>query len=454
MTLSYESEIKIQRVAAREVLDSRGFPTVEVELVIDDPKHPGDSLTGRAIVPSGASTGEGEALELRDGDLKRYHGKGVLKAVENVKSKIAPAITGRTFSRQPLFDDLLRELDGSPNKAVLGANAILPVSMAFTRAQAAAKRTPTYQLIAALCQTQGVTLPVPLMNILNGGKHADNGLDIQEFMIVPAGFKTFREALRAGAEVFHQLKKILKGKGLSTGVGDEGGFAPHFSGAAAHEQVLVAIMQAIEDVGYKPGRDIYLALDCASSEFLDPATKGSTDCGYIFEGRKVSSADLIALYGQWRESYPIISIEDGLAEHDWAGWVKMTTDLGSRLQLVGDDIFVTNPQFVKKGIEMHAANAVLIKLNQIGTVTETLETIKMAAAAGYRSITSHRSGESEDTFIADLAVGTDCGQIKTGSASRTDRLAKYNQLLRIEEQLGSAAVFAGQNAFQVFAAGK
>lgn len=432
----------IRQVHAREVLDSRGFPTVEVEVSLDHPRHAGEFVTGRAIVPSGASTGEGEALELRDGDKKRYLGKGVLTAVANVKQKIAPAILGREFARQTLLDDALRDLDGTPNKSKLGANAILAVSMAFARAQAIAKGVPTYRTIAETMGTPGVTLPVPLMNIINGGKHADNGLAIQEFMIVPAGFDKFSEALRAGAEVFHRLKKILHDKGLSTGVGDEGGFAPVFEGEKPHEQALLAIMQAISDAGYRAGRDIYLALDCAASEFADGTE------GYQFEGKRRTSKEMTALYSQWVENYPIISIEDGLSEHDWEGWAWLTHSLSGRCQLVGDDLFVTNPEFLQRGINKKVANSILIKLNQIGTVTETLETMKMAAQAGYTAVSSHRSGESEDTFIADLAVGTDCGQIKTGSASRTDRIAKYNQLLRIEEELGERGRYAGASAFK------
>jgi enolase len=432
--------IKIRSLQAREILDSRGFPTIEVEVTAESAGKP--AVTGRAMVPSGASTGEGEALELRDGDKKRYGGKGVLTAVGNVREKIAPALLNREFSRQALLDDLLRELDGTPNKSKLGANAILGVSMAFSRAQALAEGVPSYRVIAETFGSKGTTLPVPLMNIINGGKHADNGLNIQEFMIVPAGFERFSEALRAGAEVFHRLKKILHDKGLATGVGDEGGFAPAFTGENTHEQAIQAIMMAIDDAGYKAGRDIFLALDCAASEFIDG------DPGrYKFEGHRMSSKEMIALYSQWAETYPILSIEDGLSEHDWDGWAWLTQSLGSRLQLVGDDLFVTNPVFLKKGIEKKVANSILIKLNQIGTVTETLETMKMASQAGYSQISSHRSGETEDTFIADLAVGTDCGQIKTGSASRTDRIAKYNQLLRIEEKLGAQARFSGLSAF-------
>jgi enolase len=439
---------KIRHVHAREILDSRGLPTVEVELAIDDPKHPGETITGRAMVPSGASTGEGEALELRDGDKKRYGGKGVLTAVNNVREKIAPAILNREFPNQSLLDDLLRDLDGTPNKAKLGANAILGVSMAFMRAVSAAERVPTSQLIARTFGSKGMTLPLPLMNILNGGKHADNGLAIQEFMIVPAGFPKFSEALRAGSEVFQRLKKILHDKGLSTGVGDEGGFAPMFEGEKPHEQALSAIMQAIQDAGYRPGGDIFLALDCAASEYSQKNAAG--EVFYNFEGQRLSSKEMIGVYSQWVQTYPILSIEDGLSEHDWDGWVEITRQLGNRCQLVGDDLFVTNIEYLKKGIERKAGNAILIKLNQIGTVTETLETMKLASQKGYSQITSHRSGETEDTFIAELAVGTDCGQIKTGSASRTDRIAKYNQLLRIEEMLGDRARFAGPEIFKKF----
>ena len=435
---------KIKLIKAREVLDSRGFPTVEVEVSVSDPRSTSELCTGRAIVPSGASTGEGEALELRDGDPKRYQGKGVLKAVQNVQERIAPSLTGREFQLQSLLDDALRDLDGTPNKSNLGANAILGVSMAFLRAQSLAQRMPTDQFIASTFGTQGTTLPVPLMNIINGGKHADNGLAIQEFMIVPAGFERFSDALRAGAEIFHRLKKILHQQGLSTGVGDEGGFAPQFTGPKPHEQALIAISQAVSDAGYQLGEQIFRALDSAASEFTDGKE------GYLFEGQNLTSENMISIYGQWAKDFPIISIEDGLSEHDWKGWGLMTRTLGSYCQLVGDDLFVTNPIPLKRGIENHVANAVLIKLNQIGTVTETLETMKLAFSAQYHSIISHRSGETEDTFIADLAVGTDCGQIKTGSASRTDRIAKYNQLLRLEERLGDRARFAGLKLFEKF----
>lgn len=427
--------MKIDCISAREVLDSRGFPTVEAEVF-------SEGRMARAAVPSGASTGEGEALELRDGDPKRYGGKGVLKAVSNVNGAIAERLGGKSFETQKQLDEALLALDGTPNKATLGANAILAVSMAALRLRAERSGRALWQQIADDFGGQGVTLPVPLMNILNGGKHADNGLAIQEFMIVPAGFSKFSEAFRAGAEVFHRLKKILHSRGLSTGVGDEGGFAPSIPGENPHQQVLELILTAIREAGYQPGKDIFLALDCAASEFSPKVGE------YAFEGKTLSSAEMIKIYSQWVDQYPILSIEDGLAEHDWAGWSALTEALGSRCQLVGDDLFVTNPIFLKKGIEGKVANSILIKLNQIGTVTETLETMKMAASAGYSAISSHRSGETEDAFIADLAVGTDCGQIKTGSASRTDRMAKYNQLLRIEERLGDRARFPGLAAFR------
>lgn len=437
---------KIRKIHAREILDSRGFPTVEVEVTVDHLKNMGETVTGRAMVPSGASTGEGEALELRDGDRKRYQGKGVLSAVRNVHEKISPAMMQRDFALPSHLDDALRDLDGTENKSNLGANAILGVSMAFVKAEAQARGLATDQFLATTYGTTGTLLPVPLMNILNGGKHADNGLAIQEFMIVPAGFDRFSEALRAGVEVFHRLKKILHDKGLSTGVGDEGGFAPEISGEKPHEQALTFILQAISDAGYKAGHDIFLALDCAASEF------GNPEGGYLFEGKRLSSEEMVSFYSTWLQQFPIISIEDGLSEHDWKGWQNLTERLGSQCQLVGDDIFVTNPVYLKKGIQNQVANAILIKLNQIGTVTETLETMKMATQAGYNLITSHRSGETEDTFIADLALATDCGQIKTGSASRSDRLAKYNQLLRLEERLGDRARFGGIRSF--YRAGK
>ena len=435
---------KIKNIQAREVLDSRGYPTVEVEVFVSDTKHPGETVIGRAIVPSGASTGENEALELRDGDAKRYQGKGVLKAVKNIQEKITPALLNRSFPLQSLLDDALLDLDGSANKSKLGANAILAVSMAFTRAHAAAQQMTTSRSLASVFGSAGTLLPVPMMNILNGGKHADNGLAIQEFMIIPAGFKRFSEALRAGAEIFHRLKKILHERGLSTAVGDEGGFAPQFEGSKPHEQALMVILQAVSEAGYKAGHDVYLALDVAASEIYDVKN------GYLFEGKKKSAEDMVGIYKGWLKDFPIISIEDGLSENDWEGWGHLTEVLGERCQLIGDDIFVTNPIFLKKGIEKNVANSVLIKLNQIGTVTETLETMKMAAQADFNCIVSHRSGETEDTFIADLALATDCGQIKTGSASRTDRIAKYNELLRLEESLGDAARFTGAKIYERF----
>lgn len=441
---------KIKDIQAREVLDSRGFPTVEVNLLLPSTSSASSSsanedfVTGHAIVPSGASTGEGEALELRDGDPKRYLGKGVLKAVEHIRNEIRPALRNQEIKTQAELDQFLRQLDGTPNKSKLGANAILGVSMAFTRAQALSRRIPTYQLIAEEFKSTGTVLPVPLMNIINGGKHADNGLAIQEFMIVPAGFSRFSEALRAGAETFHHLKKILSKKGKSTAVGDEGGFAPSLEGLHPHKQALSLIMEAIEAAGYRAGKDIFLALDSAASEF------SVEKISYQFEGKRLSSKEMISIYSEWVNEYPIISIEDGLAEHDWSGWKTLTDILGKRCQLVGDDLFVTNPVFLKEGIEKKVANSVLIKLNQIGTVSETFETMAIAKQTGYASIISHRSGETEDTFIADLAVGTDSGQIKTGSASRTDRIAKYNQLLRLEEQLGEHGTFAGSKIFEKF----
>lgn len=440
--------MKIEKVIAREVLDSRGFPTVEVELFAK-------GLKASAIVPSGASTGEGEALELRDGEAKRYLGKGVKRAVEHVEREIAPAITGKEFVKQSIFDDVLLKLDGTPNKAKLGANAILAVSMAFARLHSLVQdstHTSTLGLVKSLADvygTQGNTLPVPLMNIFNGGKHADNGIAIQEFMIIPAGFDQFSESLRAGVEVFHTLKKILHKQGLTTAVGDEGGFAPRLgegeAGPGSHERVLNLLLEAIEVAGYKPGSQISLGLDCASSEF---SKKEGTGVVYEFEGAARSSVDMIKIYEKWCTQYPILSIEDGLAEHDWDGWKKLTAKLGGQIQLVGDDLFVTNPSYLKKGIERGVANSLLVKLNQIGTVTETLEAMKMAHQADYTTVVSHRSGESEDSFIADLAVATDAGQIKTGSASRSDRLAKYNQLLRLEQALGSRAKFKGMDTFR------
>ncbi len=438
----------IKNITAREILDSRGFPTVEVDLVLAESKSSTTTVLGRAAVPSGASTGEFEALELRDGDKKRFLGKGVQSALKNITQKIAPAVMQREFPRQTQLDDALLQLDGTKNKSALGANAILAVSMAFARAQAHAKSKPTFESLAEVMGSKGRTLPVPLMNVINGGKHADNTLEIQEFMIVPVGFETFRESLRAGVEIFHFLKNILKKKGASTSVGDEGGFAPTFDGDFPHTQALECLMQAISDAGYRAGKDVYLALDVASSEMVDHTLTHDSEIIYSFEGKKLTSNDLISQYQKWITEFPILSIEDGLSEHDWTGWSKFTQTCGSQCQLVGDDLFVTNPTFLKRGIQEKVANSILIKLNQIGTVTETLETMKLAQQSGYTFITSHRSGETEDTFIAELAVGTDCGQIKTGSASRTDRVAKYNQLLRIEERLADRSKFAGKSAFK------
>lgn len=443
--------MKIESCRAREVLDSRGFPTVEVELIS------GKTLA-RAIVPSGASTGEFEALELRDGDAKRFHGKGVLKAVTHVERDIAPAILGKDFARQSIFDDLLCSLDGTQNKSKLGANSILAVSMAYARlcAQGAdGSGVSSLALVNHLKEmfgSSGVTLPVPFMNVFNGGKHADNGIAVQEFMIVPTGFDRFSEALRAGVEVFHQLKKILHQKNLSTAVGDEGGFAPRLNADASaekgsHEQVLSLLLDAIQSSGYKAGEEIFLALDCAASEFS--TKKNTNEMVYHFEGSDLSSEEMIGVYEKWTSQYPILSIEDGLSEHDWGGWKYLTGKMGKQVQLVGDDLFVTNPEFLKKGIEKGVANSLLVKLNQIGTVTETLEAMRMAHQANYTTIISHRSGESEDAFIADLAVATDAAQIKTGSASRSDRLAKYNQLLRLEQALGGKAKYLGRKAFRV-----
>ncbi|MFA4983702.1 MAG: phosphopyruvate hydratase [Candidatus Omnitrophota bacterium] len=414
---------KIKKVLAREILDSRGNPTVEADVILDN------GVLARAAVPSGASTGDNEALELRDGDKKRYLGKGVTKAVDNINKVIFPEIKGK----QPDFnkiDKLLMDMDGTENKSKLGANAILAVSLAIVKAAALSKKQPLYRFLGG---DKAKLLPVPLMNILNGGMHADNNLDIQEFMIMPIGAPTFKEALRYATEVFHNLKAILKSKGLSTSVGDEGGFAPNLE---SNEEALGLIIQAIERAGYRPGKDVYLALDCAASSFYK---EGS----YKFEKSQKKSTDLIGLYGNWISKYPIVSIEDGLSEHDWEGWKEMTAELGSRLQLVGDDIFVTNPEIFKKGVAQRIANAILIKVNQIGSLSETLEVIGIARRDKYAAVISHRSGETEDTTIAHLAVATGAGQIKTGSLSRTDRICKYNELLRIEEELGGKAVYAG-----------
>lgn len=414
---------KIKKVLAREILDSRGNPTVEVDIILDN------GVLGRAAVPSGASTGDNEALELRDGDKKRYLGKGVLKAVSNVNTVIASKIKGQTpdFNK---IDALLIKADGTENKANFGANAILGVSMAVAKAAAISKKQPLYKFLGG---EKAKILPVPLMNILNGGMHADNNLDIQEFMIMPIGAPTFREALRMATEVFHNLKSLLKSKKLSTSVGDEGGFAPNLT---SNQEALDLIIQAIEKAGYKPGKDVSLALDCAASSF-------GKDGKYQFEGTEKNSADLIQIYENWLNKYPVLSIEDGLSEHDWLGWQDMTRKLGNKVQLVGDDVFVTNPKIFKKGISEKIGNAILIKVNQIGSLSETIEAINIAKKNKYKAIISHRSGETEDTTIAHLAVACGCGQIKTGSLSRTDRICKYNELLRIEEELGSKAVYAG-----------
>jgi enolase len=432
------TDIRIARCHAREVLDSRGFPTIEV--VLSSASH-----EISAIVPSGASTGEGEALELRDGDKNRYLGKGVLKAVRHVCADIGPAIVGRNFQRQVQLDDFLIELDGTENKTKFGANAILGVSMAFARLLAREAQMPLYASLAQSMGASGRTLPLPLMNVLNGGKHADNGLAIQEFMIVPHGFSTFSDSLRAGVETFHALKSILSERSLATSVGDEGGFAPKLGVEGSHRSALILLMEAIERAGYKPGEQISLALDVAASEF---AKTEKNSVVYDFEDHSLRAAELIEVFENWATQFPLVSIEDGLSEHDWSGWKLLTQKLGKRMQLIGDDLFVTNPKILARGIQEGVGNAILIKLNQIGTVTETIEAIRLAQKSGYRSIVSHRSGESEDTFIADLAVGSDAGQIKTGSASRSDRTSKYNQLLRIEEQLGAQAEFTGKKIFK------
>jgi enolase len=415
-------------IIAREVLDSRGNPTVEVEVILDS------GLAGSAIVPSGASTGKREALELRDGDKKKFHGKGVQKAVGNIVGEIASRLRGMDSFDQALVDKTMIDMDGTENKSKLGANAILGVSMAVCHASANELNVPLYRYIGG-CNAK--ELPVPMMNIMNGGAHADNNLDIQEFMIMPAGVNNFASALRAGAEIFQTLKTILKKKGLNTAVGDEGGFAPNLG---SNEEALTIIMQAITESGYKPGKDVLLALDVASSEFFD---KGK----YQFEGRKLSAAEMVDYYEALVGKYPILSIEDGLAENDWNGWKLLTERLGNKVQLVGDDLFVTNTKILSEGIRKNIANSILIKLNQIGTVTETLDAIEMAKKARYTAVISHRSGETEDTTIADLAVACNTGFIKTGSLSRSERIAKYNRLLRIEEELGVTAVYKGRSAF-------
>lgn len=428
---------EIVNVYAREVLDSRGNPTVEVEVTLDC------GVMGRAIVPSGASTGENEALELRDGDKTRFLGKGVLKAVKNVNEVIAPAVVGMDADNQTLIDKVLLELDGTPFKSHLGANAMLGVSLACARAAAEAHELPLYQYLGG---PNAKVLPTPMMNVVNGGAHADSTVDFQEFFIIPAGFETFHEALRAGVETFHCLKSVLKSKGYETGVGDEGGFAP--SCKHGNTEPLELIMEAIKKAGYVPGEQIFLGMDVAASEFYNKETK-KYDLVKSGEGSKTSE-EMIAWFKQMTETYPIITIEDGLGEEDWEGWAKLTAELGDKIQLVGDDLFVTNKDFLKKGIVNHVANSILIKVNQIGTLTETLDTIRMAQTNGYTTMVSHRSGETEDTTIADLSVAVNAGQIKTGSASRTDRMAKYNQLLRIEDELGECAEFEGLRAFKKY----
>ena len=427
--------MKITRVHGREILDSRGNPTVEVEMSVE-------GGAGRAAVPSGASTGEREALELRDGDPARYGGKGVRKAVANVNGEIATTIVGRAFDTQRTLDEALIALDGTPTKSRLGANALLGVSMAAARAEAAARGIPLYRHLGALYGLERFTLPTPMMNILNGGAHADTSVDFQEFMVMPVAAASFDEALRTGAEIFHALRGILKARGQSTGVGDEGGFAPNLK---SNREAIEVVLEAIGKAGMKAGQHVFIALDVASSELW--AGGGTYKFKKSGEPDRTSE-QMVRLYEEWLRDYPIISIEDGLAEGDWEGWQMLTRELGARVQLVGDDVFVTNPAILKRGIADHVGNALLVKLNQIGTVTETLDAVKMARDAKYGTIISHRSGETEDTTIADLAVGTAAGQIKTGSASRTDRVGKYNQLLRIEEELGTSASFAGRSAIR------
>jgi enolase len=424
---------QIDQIHAREILDSRGNPTVEADVILSTGER------GRAAVPSGASTGEHEAVELRDSDAKRYGGKGVMKAVANVNDVIARELKGLDALNQDAVDQRLLQLDGTDNKSKLGANALLAVSMANARAAAGVRKLPLYRYLGG---DEANTLPVPMMNIVNGGAHADNNVDFQEFMIVPVGADRFSEALRTGAEIFHTLKSVLKKKGYATSVGDEGGFAPNLK---SNEEAIETIIEAISQAGYKAGDDVLLALDPAASEFYD----GS---GYVFkksDGRKLTSAQMIAFWKDWTEKYPIVSIEDGMGENDWDGWKALTDEIGSTTQLVGDDLFVTNTRFLQKGIDLGVANSILIKVNQIGTLTETLACIELAKSNGMTAVISHRSGETEDSFIADLAVATNAGQIKTGSLSRSDRIAKYNQLLRIEEELGKAARYPGRGAFGV-----
>ncbi len=422
---------QIDQIHAREILDSRGNPTVEADVILVD------GAVGRAAVPSGASTGEHEAVELRDDDPKRFGGKGVLRAVKNVNEVIAPKLKGMSAFDQSKLDRVLIELDGTPNKSNLGANALLAVSMATARAAANHQKLPLYRYLGGAGAN---TLPVPMMNIINGGAHADNNVDFQEFMIVPVGAPRFSEALRMGAEIFHTLKSVLKKKGYATSVGDEGGFAPNLK---SNEEAIETIIEAIAQAGYRAGENVLLALDPAASEFYD-------DNAYVFkksDGRRLSSDQMVSFWQEWAAKYPIISIEDGMAENDWDGWKALTDAIGERVQLVGDDLFVTNTKFLQKGIELGVANSILIKVNQIGTLSETLECIELAKSHRRTAVISHRSGETEDSFIADLAVATNAGQIKTGSLSRSDRIAKYNQLLRIEEELGATAIYPGRSAF-------
>ncbi|MCE2935268.1 MAG: phosphopyruvate hydratase [Cyclobacteriaceae bacterium] len=421
----------IESVHARQILDSRGNPTIEVDVITDN------GAFGRAAVPSGASTGTHEAVELRDGDKKKFLGKGVLKAVDNVNSKIAAEIVGLSVFDQNLVDKIMIELDGTANKGKLGANAILGTSLAVARAAAMEAGQSLYRYIGGV---NANTLPVPMMNILNGGSHADNSIDFQEFMVMPVKAATFSESLRMGTEVFHHLKKVLHDKGFSTNVGDEGGFAPNIK---SNEEAIEIVLTAIEKAGFKPGSDIFIAMDAATSEFYDSKTKT-----YTFkksDGKKLKSDEMVEYWAKWAKKYPIISIEDGMAEEDWDGWKKLTDKIGSKVQLVGDDLFVTNVDFLQKGIDMGVANSILVKVNQIGSLTETINAVNLAKRNSYKSIMSHRSGETEDSTIADLAVALNTGQIKTGSASRSDRMAKYNQLLRIEEELGDVAYFPGKN---------
>ena len=418
-------------IVAREILDSRGNPTVECDGYLES------GTMARAAVPSGASTGIREAIELRDGDKKRYGGKGVLKAVENVNGEIADAILGSEASDQAFIDRTMIELDGTENKGRLGANAILAVSMAVARAAAEESGLPLFRYFGGMGAVQ---MPVPMMNVINGGAHANNNLDLQEFMIIPVGAPSFKEALRYGAETFHTLKKIINSRGMSTAVGDEGGFAPK---CESHEEAIELILEAVKQAGFEPGKDIMIGLDCASSEFFDNGKYVMKKSG----GKAMSAEEWAGVLEGWVNKYPIISIEDGMAEGDWEGWKMLTEKLGDRVQLVGDDLFVTNPKILKEGIEKGVANSILIKVNQIGTLTETFEAIEMAKRAGYTAVVSHRSGETEDSTIADIAVGLNAGQIKTGSMSRSDRMAKYNQLLRIEERLGDCAVYPGKSAF-------